>query len=69
MSKYILMTPLESTLTVEETIEALEEFALEYMPIDGRHHATSSDIDKIINMAFQCDIHGEIIEVKSTTYI
>ena len=69
MSKYILMTALEDTLTTDEAIEALEEFALDYTSIDGRHYATSSDITKIINMAYQCDIHGDIIEVKSTTHI
>lgn len=69
MAKFILLTALETTLTREEAVEALSEFALDYMYINGSHHATSTDINLLINMAYQCDIHGDIIEVKSTTHI
>jgi len=67
--RYILLTPLEPTLTTEEAIEALQEFALDLVKIGNQLFSSSNNIEHLINMAYQCDLHGEIIEVKSTTKV
>jgi len=67
--RYILLTVLESTLTLEEAQEACAEFGCSAKNIDGFIFAVADNIEHLINMAFVCDLHGEIIEVKSTTKV
>lgn len=73
--RYILLVPIDSSLTVAAAKEACEEFGCSAIQqgtpghIDTVCYAVSNNIEHLINMAFVCDIHGDIIEVKSTTKV
>jgi len=67
--RYILLTPLEPTLNIDEAIEASAEFGCSAVLMGDVIYAQADNIEHLINMAFVCDIHGDIIEVKSTTKV
>jgi len=67
--RYILLTPVDYTLTHDEAQEALEEFGCSAKKVEGATFAISDNIEHLLNMAFVCGIAGDIIEVKSTTKV